>query len=97
MGSRVQGNLGQGSYSGFEKTPCCAISGTVFFSIDGHSEFCGASLKKRSDVTRNSHIFCYTSITLLIFQKTSLSLDLVSPYQKPAIESADLVQKKVLI
>lgn len=45
MGSRVQGNLGQGSYSVFEKIPCCAVSGTVFFSIDGHSEFCGASLK----------------------------------------------------
>lgn len=45
MGSRVQDNLGQGSYPVFEKIPCCAISGTVFFSIDGHSEFCGASLK----------------------------------------------------
>lgn len=39
---RVQGNLGQGSYSVFEKVLCYTINGTVFLSIDGHLEFRGA-------------------------------------------------------
>lgn len=91
LGSRVQ--LGKDPTLSL-KSPCCTISGTIFFNIDRHLEFCGASLKKCSEVTHNSLIFCYTSVTSFKCSKISLSLDLLSPYQEPPIETADLVQKK---
>lgn len=44
-GVQPAGAFGQGSYSVSKMSLCCAINGTVFCSIDGHLEFCGASLE----------------------------------------------------
>lgn len=74
VGSRVQGNLGRGSYSVFEKILCYTISGIVFLSIEGHLEFCGASLENALSLPAIVLIFCYTTIPLLMLQKSSLSV-----------------------
>lgn len=74
VGSGVQVGLGQGSNSVFAKSLCSEINGTVFLSIEGHSEFCAVGFGKYFVITFNNLLFPVTPLYLSFnFSKISLS------------------------